>query len=127
MRCLNQNKTLFWYALYDTKDLMLDENGYETGQYAVKYRSPQSVRGNISAARGQTSALQFGEDESYDRTIVLDDPDFPIDEHSVLWIETAPRIDADGTTSTPWDYTVRKAARSLNSVTYAVRKVNVSG
>ncbi|MBQ2433124.1 MAG: hypothetical protein II266_01725 [Clostridia bacterium] len=127
MRCLNQNKTLFWYALYDTKDPMLDENGYETGQYTVKYRSPQPVCGNISAARGQTSALQFGEDESYDRTIVLDDPNFPIDEHSVLWVETAPQIDADGGTPTPWDYTVKKAARSLNSVTYAIRKVNVSG
>lgn len=127
MRCLDKNKTPFWYALYDTKEPVLDENGYDTGQYTVKYRSPQPAKGNVSAARGETSALQFGEEESYDRTVVMDDPAFPIDEHSVLWIETAPQIDADGGTSTPWDYTVKKAARSLNSVTYAVRKVNVSG
>ena len=127
MRCLNRNKMLFYYALYDTKEPILDDYGNETGQYTVKYRNPQPIWGNVSAARGQTSALQFGEDESYDRTIVLDEPNFPIDEHSVLWIDALPQVDANGAATVVWDYTVKKVARGLNSVTYAVRKVNVGG
>jgi hypothetical protein len=135
MRCLTRNKVRLYAALYDTKDPILDDYGNETGQYTVKYRNPQPLDGNVSAAKGETSTLQFGEDESYDRVIVLEDPKSPIDEYTVLWIDSTPALDKkgalktdeDGNIVTPWDYIVKKVARSLNSVSIAVSKVNVNG
>ena len=70
---------------------------------------------------------QFGESESYDKVIVLDDRDAPIDEHSILWVDTPPLLNEDGTTDTPYDYTVRRVARSLNGVSIAIKKVDVNG
>ena len=70
---------------------------------------------------------QFGESESYDKVIVLDDITAPIDEHSILWVDTLPLLNEDGTTATPHDYTVRRVAKSLNSVVIAIRKVRVNG
>jgi len=135
MRCLNRNKATFYCALYASREPMLDSSGNDTGQYAVKYANPIRYAGNISAAKGETSTRQFGEDERYDRVIVLDDPDTPIDENAVLWIETKPMIaangrlavNADGEMITPWDYIVKRVARSLNSVSIAVSKVHVNG
>ena len=83
------------------------------------------VKANVSAARGESTTRQFGEDESYDRVIVMDDPNVPIDVSSVLWIEVAPEINEDGSTDTPYDYIVKQVATSLNSVSIAVSKVTV--
>lgn len=135
MRCLNRNKRPIWYALYKGRKEITDANGYATGQYELEYGNPMRADLNVSAARGETATRQFGEDESYDKVIVAENSDFPIDEYSVFWIDTTPKLDryghllvgADGETETPHDYTVTRVARSLNGVAYAVRKVNVSG
>ena len=68
---------------------------------------------------------QFGESESYDKVIVLDNLKSPINEYSILWVDTLPHLNDDGTTDTPHDYIVKKVARSLNSVSIAISKVNV--
>lgn len=135
MRCMTRNMTPFFYALYDTKEPILDEYGNESGEYEVRYHKPERSKANISAAMGETNTRQFGEDEAYDKVIVIDKPDTPIDEHSVLWIDTLPELTEYGELArneigeviTPWDYVVKKVARSLNSVSYAVSKVNVRG
>ena len=69
---------------------------------------------------------QFGDSESYDKVIVLDDKNIPIDEYSILWVDTLPTLNEDGSTETPHDYVVKQVARSLNSVSIAVSKVNVN-
>jgi hypothetical protein len=56
----------------------------------------------------------------------MDDVKCPIDENSVMWIDTEPLIDADGNTETPWDYVIVRVAESINSKAYAVKKVSVS-
>ena len=130
---MNRNKVPFFYALYLRKESLLDEYGNDTGQYEVIYGNPVGLKANISAAKGETNIRQFGEDEAYDKVIVIDKPDTPIDEYSVLWIDTLPELTEDGELAhnekgeviTPWDYVVKKVARSLNSVSYAVSKVNV--
>ena len=106
---------------------MKDDYGNLTGEYEISYDKPVQLLGNISAARGETITRQFGDDVAYDRVIVLEDPLCPIDEFSILWIDTPPVLDADGNTETPHDYMVRKVARSINSVSIAVSKVNVRG
>ena len=127
MRLMRRNKVRFFYANYIGKVPVTDENGYQTGEYKVRYSNPVEYWGNVSSARGEVVTRQFGEDESYDRVIVLDDPNMQITESSVLWIETMPTILSDDTTNTPYDYIVKKVAPSINSISIAVSKVNVSG
>jgi hypothetical protein len=55
----------------------------------------------------------------------MDDPRTVIDEYSILWIDKMPVMNRDGTTDTPHDYVVKKVARSLNSVSIAVAKVDI--
>ena len=127
MRILHRNQVRIFYANYVDKDPVLDENGYQTGEYKVIYSNPVETWGNVSSARGEVVTRQFGEDESYDRVIVMGDPKVPITKSSVLWIETMPTIKSDGTTDTPYDYIVKQVAPSLNSVSIAVSKVTVRG
>ena len=125
MRCMVRNKTKFYYALYIDKDERKDEYGNTTGEYEIIHGNPIETLGNVSSARGEIQSRQFGESESYDKVIVLDNPKTPIDEYSILWVDTLPHLNADGTTDTPHDYVVKKVAKSLNSVSIAISKVNV--
>ena len=127
MRALQRNKVSIFYANYQAKIPLRDEYGNMTGEYEISYTNPIELCANISAARGEATTRQFGDDESYDRVIVLDDPNFPIAATSILWIDTLPEIAEDGSTDTPHDYIVKQVATSLNSVSIAVSKVNVRG
>ena len=127
MRTLNRNKIRIYYANYAGKTPIKDEYGNLTGEYEISYDRPFALMANVSAARGESTTRQFGEDVSYERIIVLDNPAFPIAETSILWIDTPPEIAEDGSTTTPYDYIVKQVALSLNSVSIAVSKVNVRG
>mgnify|MGYP006969258865 CR=1 FL=1 len=125
MRCMVRNKTKFYYATYIDKTEIVDEYGNATGEYNIVYSDPKECKANISAAQGEMQSRQFGESESYDKVIVLDDRNAPIDEHSILWVDTLPHLNEDGSTDTPHDYIVRRVARSLNGVSIAISKVDV--
>jgi hypothetical protein len=120
---MERNKRPFWYALYDSRE-EITENGLPTGEYVLKYRDPVRSYANISAGSGQAQAEQFGTAINYDRVIVIDDPDFPADENTILFLERPPEKNSDG--DWKYDYIVKKAARSLNSVSYAVSRSEVS-
>lgn len=133
MRCSERNKRDFWYAPFQSSSNLVDEYGNELNETTVAYGNPVACKGNVSAARGETAVRQFGEYESYDRVIVMDDPNTPINEYAVLWVDSIPTLNEngslatnnDGSPVTPWDYTVKKVARSLNSVSIAISKVTV--
>ena len=125
MRTLLRNKTTFYYASYIDETEIIDEYGNGTGEYDIAYSNPIKVSGNVSAAQGEIQNRQFGESERYDKVIVLDERDVPLDEHSILWVDTLPHLNEDGSTDTPHDYIVRKIARSLNGVSIAISKVDV--
>ena len=127
MRTLLRNKTKFYYASYIGATETLDEYGNCTGEYIISHSAPTEYFGNISPAKGEKQTQQFGESESYDKVIVLDDRNAPIDEHSILWVDTLPSLNEDGTTATPHDYEVKAVARSLNGMSIAIHKVNVNG
>ena len=116
MKTLNRNKTVFYYALYEGKEPLVDDYGNVTGEYEVKYSQPKKFTANISAANGRADVEQFGANVDYDK----------IDEYSIVWIDTVPVIDNEGKTETPHDYIVKKIARSLNTISVAVSKVEVS-
>jgi len=126
MRCMNRNKVRFFYALYEGRESITDEYGNTTGEYVIKYSNPVEFYANISAAMGETQSRQFGESVSYDKVIVMDSNAPAIDEYSILWIDTMPQLNEDGSTTTPYDYVVKKVAKSLNVMSVAVSKVSVS-
>lgn len=146
MRSLNRNKRSFWFCLFEEKIPIVDEYGDETTEHIVRYGTPTKMSANISPASGYAQTEQFGNLDNYDKVIVTDWMDCPIDENSVLFIDKdveyadavtvdyIPRETVLGddesvpvTVEVPvYDYTVRRVARSLNSVSIAVRKVDVS-
>ena len=135
MKTLIRNKSKFYYALFERKIPKVDEYGNNTGEYEVRCQKPLKYLANISAAKGETSTRQFGESENYDRVIVMSNDSPKIDEYTVLWVDTVPKLDSngllllneDGSVVTPHDHIVKKVARSINSVSIAISRVNVSG
>lgn len=96
MRCMNRNKVKFFYSLYEGREPITDEYGNVTGEYDVKHGNPTEGYANISATKGETQTRQFGESETYDKVIVMDNEAPLIDEYSVLWVDTVPRLNEDG-------------------------------
>jgi hypothetical protein len=125
--------------LYKGEIELLDEYGNLSGEKIVTYEDDVMEMANISTATGQSNTEQFGNLENYDKVIVIDDLDCPIDENSVLFIDKEPEYkDAEyneqtaititgATVKVPvYDYIVRRVAKSLNSISIAVSKVKVS-
>lgn len=146
MRCLKRNERTFYYCLYSDKIAIIDENGNETGEKIITYEDAAPMRANVSQATGQSNTEQFGNLDNYDKVIVTDWMECPIDENSVLFIDKEPEYGEAVTidyresdtlfgddTATPVtvqvplpDYVVLRVAKSLNVIAIAVRKVEVS-
>lgn len=124
MKCLERNKTKFYYALFVESETLKDEYGNESGETRIKYSEPIFAKANISPAVGSSQVEQFGKDLKYDKVIVLDDVDCKIDENTVFFIDKPPQKDDDG--NLIYDYIVKKISKSLNSVSIAISKVDVS-
>lgn len=112
---LKRNQQTFYYALYNSKEAVVDDWGYETGEDDITYTDPVEMTASISTATGATITEQFGTDVDYDKVILTHDLSCPIDEHSVLWVDTD--------TSNDFDYIVKRVAKSLNCIAYAISKV----
>ena len=136
MRCAYRNKQSFWYALFDATEEGRDEHGYQNAAYPT-YHDPVLTSGNISPAKGDVVARQFGDDDLYDKVILLGDRETQIDENTVLWIDVTPELDGNGALVldrngrpvTPHNYIVRRVAKSLpqfGSALIAVDKVTVT-
>ena len=120
MRLQKRNRRKIYFALYEDKTPILDEYDNETGEYEVEYSDPFALEANVSPATGESSTRQFGLLADYDKVVLTCDMTCPIDESSILWIDT-------DDTSGPHDYIVKRVAKSLNCIAYAVKKVKVSG
>lgn len=136
MRSANRNKQDFWYALYDAVSEGTDEYGNIVSQYPT-YGNPVKASGNISPAKGEVIARQFGDDSLYNRVIGPLPIDTPINEYAILWIGVTPEVNVDGSLKmddggqpvTPHNYIVRKKAPSLpvfGGVMLAVDEVTVT-
>ena len=124
MKCLKRNKLKFYYSLFQNKTPIVDSNGRKTGEYTVGYSEPIYLEANVSSAMGETQVEQFGTDLQYDKVIVTDNTSLKIDENTVLFVDVPPQFDTDGRPL--YDYIVKKVAKSLNSISYAISKVKVS-
>ena len=127
MRSLSRNKQTIYYALYQDKVAVKDEYGNATGEYVTSYGTPTEFRINVSAARGTADVEQFGINAIYTKTMVTNDLTCPITETSRLWIgKPAFETVGEETTVTNHNYVVTAVAKSINSITYAIKEVVVS-
>ena len=123
MRTAQRNGQKIYYATYDKKTPILDEYGNQTGEYAVTYNPPVAFYLSVSAARGTADIEQFGINLNYSKTMVTHDMTCPIDESSVLWIGKEAVVN---NVFQPHNYAVVSVARSINSITYAIKEVSVT-
>jgi len=124
-RTLRRNRQEFWYSLYEGFETIKNEHGHEIGQ-KVKYSNPVQAFANISAARGESEAAVFGISIQYDKSMVFAKDEYPIDETTVLFIDTKPELNPDESTDTKHDYVVTCIATSLKYTTVAMSRVDVS-
>lgn len=124
MRDLKRNKQKIYYALYNQKTDITDGNGYKTGEFTLSYGQPTPLYINISPGRGESDYELFGSNVSYDHTLTTTDLNCPITENTIVWYDKAP-FDSNNNI-TPHNYIVVKKAKSINSITYALRGVDVS-
>lgn len=144
MRNLKKNKQELWYSTYADQITLYkrDENGEieymddgEGNQIPIEigtkagYNSPVLFCANISMSGGEVNQAEYGFDVgSYEAVIVTTDKSLPIDELSLIWHDTEPTINVDGTVDeTTADYSVIAVKPSLNSVKYLLKKVVKGG
>lgn len=123
MKCMERNKRQLWFCLYVRSVPVRDEYGNEVGTKTT-YSAPVPFRANVSPATGAAQVEQFGSLSDYDRVIVTDDLRCPMDETTVLFLDKEPEFNAEGTPL--YDYRVKRVAKSMNSISYAVSRVSVS-
>lgn len=143
MRSLRKNTQPLYYATYseEIKVYKRDENGnieyveidgeqcpIELGTVAG-YNEPVIFYANISAGRGEAQADVFGSNVDYTRTISTTDMACPIDELTLIWIESEPKYNPDGTVNADSaDYKVAAyPAKSLNNIVIAIKKLPKGG
>lgn len=120
MQSLGINQQQIYYAMYSSSVDATTSGGLKTGGKEKTYHSAVSMWANVSPQRGSADFEPFGTALDYDRTMVTTDMDCPIDEQSILW------VDRTAQASVPHNYIVRKVAKSINSITYAIKEVTKS-
>ena len=125
MRLLKRNLRTIKYALYQSKTNIVEntQDAWETGEKALAYSQPVELECNVSSAMGRTAIEMFGDLRNYEKIIVTDDTNCPINEQSILFVDV-PGEAVDG--KYVYDYIVRRVAKSLNCIAYAVSHVDVS-
>lgn len=139
MRTLARNKRKFSYCTLTGTAPLYDSDGRSTGETRAVYADAVERLANISQATGYAQSEQFGQLDGYDKVIVFEDPNTPITESTVLFVDKEPEYRTESvfvmengaltakTISEPlFDYTVRRVSRSINSVSIAATKVRVS-
>lgn len=114
-----QNTQPVFFKLYEGEEEIIDQWQNPTGSYVPKYSDLKSAMLCVSPNKGSSEVEMFGTALNYSRTMTTADPKCEIDENTVLWVDGA---DTDG----PWNYIVVAKAPWKNSVSYAIRRVDVS-
>ena len=116
-----RNKQLIYYRLFVDDEKIVDEDNYETGEDSVSYSEAVAFMCSVSRATGTSVAELFGTLDNYDKIIITEDTNCPIDENSVLIVDDLSRAqEADF-----FDYVVKRVAKSLNFKAYAISKVDI--
>ena len=119
-----------WVAEYEGKQPLKDSGGFLTGEYRLSYGKPFEVFPTVSPRRGNSWNDGFGVGVDCDRTAVIDEVGTGITDTCVLWVDSAPALDADGSLAldadgsmrTPFDYSVAMVAESYSFTSIAMKK-----
>ena len=117
MRSLERNKRTLYYALYQNDELIIDEQGFETGESKPTYGEITELRCNISSASGEEIVEAFGSFTNYTRAVSVADNNCPLAENSIVWFGIP--------TTEPYNYIVTLKADSKNGIMYALKEVKV--
>lgn len=118
MRSLRRNQQPVFYKNYEGQEEIIDVWGNPTGNFIPKYSKLKSAMLRVSPNKGTSEGDLFGTLANYDRTMSTADTSLDIDENSVLWVDGA---DTNGA----WNYKVAQVGRDLNTISYAIYKVDV--
>lgn len=125
MRTIIRNRQDFYYSSLTSSEMGYDADGNYT-EVEYTYSNPVKSSGVITVANGEAETQVYGANEKYDKVITLNAGENYLVVGSVLWVDTLPVIKEDGSTDTPFDYTVRKVGKSLSGfVVVAIKKVDV--
>lgn len=124
MRNLKRNQQKIYYKSYEGKRDIIDDNGFETGESEPIYSEPIEAMISISASKGEATEQQFGTNIDYDKVMITFDKSVKIDEYSKLYVDVIEESNGVITDGMEPDYIVKKVAKSLNSISYAIQKVN---
>lgn len=134
MMTLGQNKQKMYYALQGQfqipmYDYYTDADGnrfpIETGEYRYPYENPVLFYGNIAMSGGEARNVEYGVDiGAYEAVLVVGRNELPLKETSVIWLETNPQYNDDGTVDEKSaDYRIVKISPSLNFDKYVLAKI----
>ena len=129
MRLMKRNLKPVWYRLYRGNVNVVDDDGYETGEKRIIYDDPVKLMCSVSPATGLAQHEQFGVVENYDKIIITDKMDCPINENTILYIADELKrglVIPQHTFENYKEYVVRRVARSLNHISYGVSEVKTS-
>lgn len=143
MRSLKKNQQSLHYATYseEIKVYKRDENGnieyveidgekipIELGTVAG-YNEPVIFYANIAMSGGEAEAREYGMNISdYEAVIVTAQMDLPLTETSIIWWDSEPQYNSDGTVNGDLaDYGVISMRRSKNSMKYLLKKLPKGG
>lgn len=124
MKNLERNNKKFYYCLYAGSIDKMDEYGNLTGETIEQYEPQKSMWANISENTGESTAEQFGVGLDYDKIIVTHNMKCPIEETTVLFVDKRPEFTDDGLPL--YDYIVKRISRTLNVISIAIKRVDVS-
>lgn len=143
MRNLKKNQQKLWYSTYadqitiyerdENDEIVYDEIDGEKYPRIIAeragYNKPAFFDANVSAGKGTAQEDVFGKDIDFTRTISTTDLTLPIDELSLVWIESEPKYLEDGTVNpNSADYKVAaKPAKSLNQLMIALKALPKGG
>ncbi len=118
MQSLASNTQKIEYALYQgMQDRLV--NGKKTGEKVKTYSNPQPYRIYVSPSKGEANVEMFGQDAEYTNLMSTCDTSCPIDEDTILWIGKSSQQGKH-------NYRVTRVARGINTILYAIQKVDVS-
>lgn len=119
MRNLRRNLQPVFFKKYLGQEEIIDMWGNSTGSYLPIYGELQSAMICVSPNKGSSEVDMFGTLADYDRTMTTADTACTIDENSVLWVDGAD-------TRKPWNYIVKLRSPWKNSISYAIKRVEIS-
>lgn len=139
---MKRNLKPVYYRLYAGQQQIVDEDGNQTGEPRVIYTDPAKQDCNVSPASGAVQMQLFGVIENYDKILITDNMDCPININTVLYVDESPtrslglamelpaspagRFGVISVIPNRYEYIVKRIAKSLHHISYAVSKVQGS-